>query len=86
MECSSELALPAPRSPKPACPLKRYRFGPRRDEDALLASPVDALTAHLPNASLLLCSFVRNEAVLSSQIEATVTSPASAGRCLIRAV
>ncbi len=47
----------------------------RRFDDALLAlGRLDALSAHLPNASLLLCSFVRKEAVLSSQIEGTQSS------------
>lgn len=35
---------------------------------------LDAVTALLPNADLLLCSFVRKEAVLSSQIEGTQSS------------
>jgi len=35
---------------------------------------LDALTAHVPNADLLLYSFVRKEAVLSSQIEGTQSS------------
>ena len=44
-------------------------------DDALLAlGRLDALTAHLPNAALLLYSFVRKEAVLSSQIEGTQSS------------
>jgi Fic family protein len=47
----------------------------RRFDDALLAlGRLDALAAHLPNASLLLYSFVRKEAVLSSQIEGTQSS------------
>ena len=47
----------------------------RRFDDALLAlGRLDALSAHLPNASLLLYSFVRKEAVLSSQIEGTQSS------------
>lgn len=47
----------------------------RRFDEALLAlGRLDALTAHLPNASLLLYSFVRKEAVLSSQIEGTQSS------------
>jgi len=44
-------------------------------DDALVAlGRLDALSAHLPNASLLLYSFVRKEAVLSSQIEGTQSS------------
>ncbi len=47
----------------------------RRFDDALLAlGRLDALSTHLPNASLLLYSFVRKEAVLSSQIEGTQSS------------
>jgi Fic family protein len=47
----------------------------RRFDEALLAlGRLDALTAHLPNAALLLYSFVRKEAVLSSQIEGTQSS------------
>lgn len=47
----------------------------RRFDDALLAlGRLDASTAHLPNAALLLYSFVRKEAVLSSQIEGTQSS------------
>lgn len=47
----------------------------RRFDDALLAlGRLDALTTHLPNAALLLYSFVRKEAVLSSQIEGTQSS------------
>lgn len=47
----------------------------RRFDDALLAlGRLDALSAHLPNAALLLYSFVRKEAVLSSQIEGTQSS------------
>ena len=51
----------------------------RRFDDALVAlGRLDALSAHLPNAQLLLYSFVRKEAVLSSQIEGT--RPCSASR------
>jgi Fic family protein len=47
----------------------------RRFDDALVAlGRLDALSAHLPNASLVLYSFVRKEAVLSSQIEGTQSS------------
>jgi Fic family protein len=47
----------------------------RRFDDALVAlGRLDAVTALLPNAALLLYSFVRKEAVLSSQIEGTQSS------------
>jgi Fic family protein len=47
----------------------------RRFDDALVAlGRLDALSALLPNAELLLYSFVRKEAVLSSQIEGTQSS------------
>jgi Fic family protein len=65
--------LPAPLPPDPPVawsPALRRRF-----DDALVAlGRLDALAAHLPNASLLLYSFVRKEAVLSSQIEGTQSS------------
>ncbi len=65
--------VPAPLPPKPALvwsPALRRRF-----DDALLAlGRLDAVTALLPNASLLLYSFIRKEAVLSSQIEGTQSS------------
>jgi Fic family protein len=65
--------VPAPLPPVPPItwsPALRRRF-----DDALLAlGRLDALTAHLPNAALLLYSFVRKEAVLSSQIEGTQSS------------
>ncbi|HTY51451.1 MAG TPA: Fic family protein [Steroidobacteraceae bacterium] len=47
----------------------------RRFDAALVAlGRLDAVTAFLPNAKLLLYSFVRKEAVLSSQIEGTQSS------------
>src|SRR5688572_666365 len=47
----------------------------KRFDAALVAlGRLDAITALLPNASLLLYSFVRKEAVLSSQIEGTQSS------------
>ncbi|MDR4468787.1 MAG: Fic family protein [Nitrospira sp.] len=47
----------------------------RRFDDALVAlGRLDAVTALLPNADLLLYNFVRKEAVLSSQIEGTQSS------------
>jgi Fic family protein len=65
--------VPAPLPPDPPIawtPALRRRF-----DDALLAlGRLDALSAHLPNAALLLYSFVRKEAVLSSQIEGTQSS------------
>ena len=65
--------IPAPLPPKPAIewsPTLRRRF-----DDALLAlGRLDAITSLLPDASLLLYSFIRKEAVLSSQIEGTQSS------------
>ena len=65
--------VPAPLPPEPPVvwtPRLRRRF-----DDALVAlGRLDAITALLPNASLLLYSFVRKEAVLSSQIEGTLSS------------
>ena len=47
----------------------------RRFDAALVAlGRLDAVTSLLPNAALLLYSFVRKEAVLSSQIEGTQSS------------
>jgi Fic family protein len=68
-----EAFVPAPLPPDP--PLVWTPALRRRFDDALLAlGRLDAVTAHLPNASLLLYSFVRKEAVLSSQIEGTQSS------------
>jgi Fic family protein len=65
--------VPAPLPPAP--PIKWTPSLRRRFDDALLAlGRLDAVTALLPNASLLLYSFVRKEAVLSSQIEGTQSS------------
>ena len=65
--------VPAPLPPDP--PVKWSPQLRRRFDDALVAlGRLDALTAHLPNAALLLYSFVRKEAVLSSQIEGTQSS------------
>jgi Fic family protein len=65
--------VPQPLPPDPPVawsPVLRRRF-----DDALVAlGRLDALAAHLPNASLLLYSFVRKEAVLSCQIEGTQSS------------
>lgn len=65
--------VPAPLPPEPPLvwsPALRRRF----DEALLALGRLDAITALLPNASLLLYSFVRKEAVLSSQIEGTQSS------------
>jgi Fic family protein len=65
--------VPAPLPPDP--PLVWSAALRRRFDDALLAlGRLDALTTHLPNAALVLYSFVRKEAVLSSQIEGTQSS------------
>lgn len=59
-----------PRPPIVWSPALRRRF-----DGALVAlGRLDAVTAFLPNASLLLYGFVRKEAVLSSQIEGTQSS------------
>ncbi len=65
--------IPAPLPPQP--PLQWSSALHRRFDDALVAlGRLDAVSAMLPNASLLLYSFVRKEAVLSSQIEGTQSS------------
>ncbi|HRH89849.1 MAG TPA: Fic/DOC family N-terminal domain-containing protein, partial [Rubrivivax sp.] len=65
--------VPAALPPEP--PVQWSSALRRRFDDALVAlGRLDALSAHLPNASLLLYSFVRKEAVLSSQIEGTQSS------------
>lgn len=65
--------IPIPLPPHP--PLVWSPALRRRFDDALLAlGRLDAVSALLPNASLLLYSFVRKEAVLSSQIEGTQSS------------
>jgi Fic family protein len=65
--------VPAPLPPDPPIAWSatlRHRF----DEALLALGRLDALAAHLPNTSLLLYSYVRKEAVLSSQIEGTQSS------------
>jgi Fic family protein len=65
--------VPAPLPPAP--PLVWSAALRRRFDAALVAlGRLDAVTALLPNAALLLYSFVRKEAVLSSQIEGTQSS------------
>jgi Fic family protein len=64
--------------PTPLPPVPPIRWSPglrRRLDDALVAlGRLDAVSAMLPNAELVLHSFVRKEAVLSSQIEGTQSS------------
>lgn len=64
--------------PAPLPPLPPVAWSPglrRRFEDALVAlGRLDAVSSLLPNAALVLYSFVRKEAVLSSQIEGTQSS------------
>ncbi len=65
--------VPAPLPPQPAIewtPVLRGRF----DAALLALGRLDAVTDLLPNAGLLLYSFVRKEAVLSSMIEGTQSS------------
>jgi Fic family protein len=65
--------VPAPLPPKPA--INWTTALRRRFDDALVAlGRLDAVSTQLPNAALLLYSFVRKEAVLSSQIEGTQSS------------
>jgi len=65
--------VPAPLPPVP--PVVWSTALRRRFDAALVAlGRLDAVTALLPNAALLLYSFVRKEAVLSSQIEGTTSS------------
>jgi len=65
--------VPAPLPPKP--PLQWSPALRRRFDDALVAlGRLDAISALLPNAELVLYGFVRKEAVLSSQIEGTQSS------------
>ncbi len=65
--------VPAPLPPKPPIqwtPRLRARF----DAALLALGRLDAVTDLLPNAALVLYSFVRKEAVLSSMIEGTQSS------------
>ena len=65
--------VPAPLPPRPVIdwtPALRARF----DAALVAIGRLDAVTEHLPNAALLLYSFVRKEAVLSSMIEGTQSS------------
>ena len=65
--------IPAPLPPRPAIawsPALRARF----DRALVALGRLDAVTELLPNADLLLYSFVRKEAVLSSMIEGTQSS------------
>jgi Fic family protein len=65
--------VPAPLPPVP--PIVWSAGLRRRFDDALVAlGRLDAVSSMLPNAELLLYSFVRKEAVLSSQIEGTQSS------------
>jgi Fic family protein len=65
--------VPVPLPPEP--PIVWSAALRRRFDGALVAlGRLDAVTAMLPNAALLLYSFVRKEAVLSSQIEGTQSS------------
>jgi len=65
--------VPAPLPPVP--PVQWEAPLRRRFDDALVAlGRLDAVSALLPNAPLVLYSFVRKEAVLSSQIEGTQSS------------
>ncbi|MCC7487554.1 MAG: Fic family protein [Burkholderiales bacterium] len=65
--------VPAPLPPDPGV---EWSAALRRRFDAALVAlgRLDAVTGLLPNAALLLYSFVRKEAVLSSQIEGTQSS------------
>ena len=65
--------IPAPLPPQP--PVQWSAALRRRFDDALVAlGRLDAVSSLLPNATLVLYSFVRKEAVLSSQIEGTQSS------------
>lgn len=65
--------VPAPLPPEPPVVWSAALRG-RFDAALVALGRLDAVTALLPNAALLLYSFVRKEAVLSSQIEGTQSS------------
>lgn len=65
--------VPAPLPPKPAIDWDSSLHS-RFDAALLALGRLDAVTDQLPNASLVLYSFVRKEAVLSSMIEGTQSS------------
>ena len=65
--------VPAPLPPRPAIAWSPG-LGSRFDAALLALGRLDAVTDHLPSATLLLYSFVRKEAVLSSMIEGTQSS------------
>jgi Fic family protein len=65
--------VPAPLPPKPPIDW-RSALRARFDAALLALGRLDAVTDLLPNAALLLYSFVRKEAVLSSMIEGTQSS------------
>ncbi len=74
--------VPAPHPPVPPVewsPALRKRF----DAALVAIGRLDAITALLPNAALLLYGFVRKEAVRSSQIEGTQSSLADLLLCEI---
>lgn len=68
-----EAFIPAPLPPKPAIHWSTALHA-RFDAALLALGRLDAVTDQLPNASLVLYSFVRKEAVLSSMIEGTQSS------------
>ncbi|HEU4601826.1 MAG TPA: Fic family protein [Steroidobacteraceae bacterium] len=68
-----EAFVPAPLPPKPAISWNTPLHS-RFDAALLALGRLDAVTDQLPNASLVLYSFVRKEAVLSSMIEGTQSS------------
>lgn len=65
--------VPAPLPPRPALEWS-HALRARFDEALVLLGRLDAVTDLLPNASLVLYSFIRKEAVLSSMIEGTQSS------------
>ena len=68
-----EAFVPAPLPPKPAISWT-LSLHSRFDAALLALGRLDAVTDQLPNASLVLYSFIRKEAVLSSMIEGTQSS------------